>query len=429
MSIFTTRLCKSIGIKYPIIQAPMGGGFTTVEMVLSVSRAGGLGSLAAAYLKPNEMREQVKFLKSFHLPFIVNLFSNIQEMKNNLRNVNKKEMLEMLKFIENLRLKYLNQVVDQSLQNTLQQVNLEEKMNEILMESEQFIKDMEEKIEILLEEKVPFIGTAFGLLTNQQIKTAHERGIKVVAMITTVDEALLAKQKGCDIIIVQGSDAGAHRSTFHCERKACPSEIGTFSLVPQVVQALKKEEEHDLLLMDKKGSKVNRKEGNKGSCDSIPIVIASGGIMDGNGLLASLMLGADGVQLGTRFITCKESGISKTHKVRLHSAKEEDIITTNTFTGRYAKGLKNQFIREMNEKQQLDKMFLPLAFPIQHFITKEMRRESGKKGNSEFMNLWSGQGIRLLPKEEESASDIIYTIMREAERVLEEKLGKEWMIV
>jgi len=126
----------------------------------------------------------------------------------------------------------------------------------------------EKQFAVLIEEKLPVISTAFGILPETFMRQAKVAKLLVVTMVTTVDEALMAEQAGCDAIVAQGSEAGGHRGTFEMTEHPMGANIGTFALVPQIVDRVK-----------------------------IP-VIAAGGIMDGRGLVASLVLGARGVQVG-----------------------------------------------------------------------------------------------------------------------------------
>lgn len=133
-------------------------------------------------------------------------------------------------------------------------------------------------MQVLIEEQVPVISTAFGILPARFMEDVKRRGIKVTTMVTTVHEAVEAERAGSDVIVAQGSDAGGHRGTFDIGLHPNGANIGTFSLVPQIADQVR-----------------------------VPVV-AAGGVMDGRGLVAALALGASGVQLGTRFLTAAESG-------------------------------------------------------------------------------------------------------------------------
>lgn len=163
--------------------------------------------------------------------------------------------------------------------------------------------------------------------------------------------------------------------------------IGTMSLVPQIVDALKKE------IKDKA---------------TIP-VIAAGGISDGRGLVAALALGASGVAIGTRFLVCKESGAFEGYKKRLLSAKETDTMVTKAFTGLPARVLRNRFLEEYI-KSHLE----PLGWPLQGTIAEDIYFNAQSKNNPEYYPLFSGQGMRML-KENQSAEEIIKEIIDEAE--------------
>ncbi|MBM7655467.1 NAD(P)H-dependent flavin oxidoreductase [Neobacillus cucumis] len=343
-----TKLCKILGIAYPVIQAGMAGGPTTVELVASVSNAGGLGTLGAAYMKPEEIRTAIRKIKEqTSKPFAVNLFcTNWTDQYAGVEESQK--VLNAIR--ERLGLKQSNQKV---ITNNF----------------------FEEQFEVLMEEKVSVISSAFGIFPQDKMIQAKERGIKVTTMVTTVREAQLAESEGTDIIIAQGSDAGGHRSTFEIEKNSLGAAVGTFSLVPQVVDAV-----------------------------SVPVV-AAGGIMDSRGLVAALALGAQGVQMGTAFLTTMESGAHSAYKQALINSTEESTVITKAFSGRPARGIKNAFMRAYE-----DMNLSPADFPTQNTLTNDIRKQAALQNNPEYMSLWAGQGTRLLHNEiraEKLLSDLI----------------------
>lgn len=350
-----TRICKLFGVDYPIIQAGMAGGATTVELVTEVSNAGGLGTLGAAYMAPDALRQAIKEIQSkTRKPFGVNIFAApVEDDFGCLAEV----------------------------QKALSPFRSELDINEI--QSSYHSPDWsEEQFTICIEESVPIISTAFGCLSAGQMKIAKERQIKVVVMVTTVEEAKQAEASGADAVVAQGSEAGGHRSTFVLDNHPEGAQVGTLALVPQVVDAI-----------------------------GIP-VIAAGGITDGRGLVASLALGAQGVQIGTRFVSATESGAHAAYKQALFESDEESTVITKSFSGRPARGIKNRFITEFE-----DTGTEPLPFPSQNTITKDIRAAAAKAGNPEFMSLWAGQSTRSLIKEM-SAGEIIKSIMKKAENLL-----------
>jgi nitronate monooxygenase len=333
----------------------MAGGPTTVDLVVNVSNAGGLGTLGAAYMKPEEIRTAIRKIKErTSNPFAVNLFcTNIKDQYDGVE--------ESQKVLNEIRGKL-------GIEGSDSQVVTNDLFNE--------------QFEVLIEEKVPVISTAFGVLPSEQMSLAKHHNITVTTMVTTVREALLAEENGVDIIIAQGSDAGGHRGTFEIEKNSQGKTIGTFSLVPQVVDAV-----------------------------SVPVV-AAGGIMDSRGLVAALALGAQGVQMGTAFLTTTESGATPVYKKALINSTEESTVITKVFSGRPARGIKNAFIQAYEEAN-----ISPAEFPTQNTLTNDIRRNAALQHNHEYMSLWAGQGTRLL-QEEIPASQIIQDLVAGANRIL-----------
>jgi nitronate monooxygenase len=201
-------------------------------------------------------------------------------------------------------------------------------------------------------------------------------------MVTTVREAIMAERAGADVIVAQGSDAGGHRSTFDINEHPNGANIGTFSLIPQVVDHV-----------------------------TVPVV-AAGGIMDGRGMIAAMALGAGGIQMGTQFLTSKESGIHPLYKEALYKSTEESTVVTKSFSGRPARGIKNEFISQYESFG-----ILPLPFPSQNTLTADIRKAASERSEINYMSLWSGQGTRLL-KTDQSAETIIRETLFEMEEVL-----------
>ncbi|CAD2074347.1 nitronate monooxygenase [Jeotgalicoccus coquinae] len=348
------ELCSLLNIKYPIIQAGMAGGSTTPELIANVSNAGGLGTLGAAYMKPEDIKQAVGDIRKLtDKPFAVNLFcvENGNVLNDETRDKVKEELLRIGKSLG---------ISERDIQ-----------FNAAAYFEEQF--------KVLIEENVPVISTAFGLLPEDKVREAKENGRIITSMITTVDEAILAEKNGADIIIAQGADAGGHRGTFDLTKYENGADVGTFSLVPQVADNV-----------------------------SIPVV-AAGGANDGRSLVAALALGASGVQIGTRFLSSEESGIHKAYKQKLFNSHEDDTVITKVFSGRPARGILNKFIEEFSME--------PLAYPYQNSATKSIRGAAAKHGDGEFMSLWSGQNLRPVVKEQ-SAAEIVEEIMEKAQEIL-----------
>lgn len=350
-----TEICQLFKINYPIVQAGMAGGPTTAELVAEVSNAGGLGTLGAAYMTPTALRQGIKEIQSkTQKPFAVNIFAAI--IRDDFSRAE-----EMQKVLSPFR-------------SELNISNLQSAYSSPNWSAEQF--------DICIEEGVAVVSTAFGCLSVEQMTVAKERGVKIITMVTTVEEAKKAESSGATAVVAQGSEAGGHRSTFSLDQHPSGAQIGTLSLVPQVVDAI-----------------------------GIP-VIAAGGIVDGRGLIASLALGAQGVQIGTRFVSAKESGAHAVYKKAIFKSDEESTIVTKSFSGRPARAIQNYFIREL-EKSGVE----PLPFPSQNTITKDIRAAALESGNPEFMSLWAGQSTRSLTKEM-AAAEIVQAIVEEAKSIV-----------
>lgn len=133
--------------------------------------------------------------------------------------------------------------------------------------------------------------------------------------------------------------------------------------------------------------------------------------MDGRGLVASLTLGAAAVQMGTAFLACTESGAHPTYKEKILSAKEDATIITNAYSGKAARGINTQFIRDM----QLYPGNVP-PYPIQHVMTRDIRQAAAIAKDPEFMSLWAGQGLRLA--NDQSAATIINETIEQARKII-----------
>ncbi|MGG3282172.1 NAD(P)H-dependent flavin oxidoreductase [Paenibacillus solani] len=347
-----TDVCHLFGIRYPLILAGMAGGPTTVELVAAVSDAGGLGTLGAAYMEPEAIRHSIREIrKRTDKPFAVNLFAS--------RSTDCCDRIEE---------------VQRQLNGMRNDLGISHSDAQEVTTPDWF----EEQFAVLLEEQVPVISTAFGILPEPLMQQAKAFKLRVVGMVTTVREAILAEQAGCDAIVAQGSEAGGHRGTFDITEHPLGAQIGLFALVPQIVDRV-----------------------------NIP-VIAAGGVMDGRGIVASLVLGAQGVQMGTRFLTAVESGAHEAYKQALLQSTEESTVITKAFSGRPARGISNSFIGRWNESG-----VEPLPFPTQNTVTRDIRNAAARQGNPEYMSLWAGQGTRGLTSGQHAA-EIVEETIREA---------------
>jgi nitronate monooxygenase len=348
------ELTELLKIKYPIIQAPMAGGVTTSKLVAAVSNCGGLGMIGAGYLTPAQLRQQINEVKQLTSKnFGVNLFvpNDYSATEAEIHAAN-----EWLKPI-------------------CEHLNVTKSDVPKLPQPHQDSETFQKHIQIIIDEKVPICSFTFGLPSAQVITTLKQHGTIVIGTATTVKEANEIETRGLDMVVVQGSEAGGHRGHFLGGLQE--SMIGLMSLIPQVVDEV-----------------------------DLP-VIAAGGIMDGRGLMASLCLGARGVQMGTAFLTCMESGAHPVHKHAILQAEDDDIILTRAFSGKWARGIKNKFTEQMQDYE----LSVP-DFPIQNALTQAIRKASAYKQNRDYMSLWSGQSPRLAKTQ--TVRQLMETMMEDA---------------
>lgn len=345
------KVVELFDITYPIIQAPMAGGITTPELVSAVSNHGALGMIGAGYMSPGNLRTCIHEIKQkTENNFGVNVF-----VPNDF-HVTEETIEGSKKSLE-------------SIYNTL---SIDENMLLEIPTPKCIQQKYEKQLEVIIEENVPICSFTFGVPSKETIQQLKNKDIILVGTATTVKEAILIEELGMDVVVAQGYEAGGHRGSFLNESE--DGAVGTMSLVPQVADAV-----------------------------DIPVV-AAGGIMDSRGLRAVMFLGAKAVQMGTAFLTCKESGANELHKEAILNASEDETTLTRSFSGKAARGLKNQFIQEMKEKEK----DLP-EYPVQNYLTNPIRKVAKEQQNKEYMSLWSGQSPRLAKSQ--TVGELIHRMM------------------
>ncbi len=236
---------------------------------------------------------------------------------------------------------------------------------------------------MLLDAKVPVFSFIFGVPPREILDECRAKNIVIAGAATTAAEALALHDAQVDFIVASGFEAGGHRGSFL--RPAEQSLNGTFSLVPRIVD-----------LVD------------------VPVV-AAGGIADDRGIVAALALGAEGVQLGTVFLHCEESGSSPLHRAELRSDRAGNTALTKGFTGRFARGIQNQLMDELN---QPDADVLP--YPLQRAMVKSLSAPAEKAGHAEFVPMWAGQSATL--SHESNVTALLQTLVAEAAPIAEHVL-------
>lgn len=330
-----------LGIKLPLIQAPMAGAQGS-ELAIAVSNAGGLGSLPCAMLGPDALREELSKIRANTTnPYNVNFFCHKKPATDAARERN-----------------WLN-----ALSPYYEAFSLDSSAIQPGSARSPFSSDL---ADVLDEFRPPVVSFHFGLPSKELLSRVRKWNPIIMSSATTVEEALWLEDKGVDIIIAQGAEAGGHRGMFLSD--IIETQVGLFALLPQIV------------------SKV-----------TVP-VIAAGGIADSDGVSAAMRLGAAGVQIGTAFLLCPEATTSELHRRELKGARASQTALTNVFTGRPARGIINRAINELGPMSNLAPEFPSAATAI-----APLRAAAEARGLVDFSPLWCGQnatGCREIPAAE-----------------------------
>jgi len=290
-----TDFLRRLGIEHPIILAPMGAGPGTPELAAAVANAGGLGSLAAAYLAPDDIRRTVRrFRELSKKPVNVNLFAGGHHDRI---DVDPAPMLQLM------------QQVHKSLGIDPPQIPTPA--------PDQFAQSLE----VVLEMKPEVFSFTFGVPDRGTLDRIRDLGVLTFGTATTLREARILADSGVDAIVAQGSEAGGHRGTFDGSFEE--ALVPTLELTEQIARGV-----------------------------TVP-VIAAGGIMDGRDIRAALDRGAVAVQMGTAFLACPEAATPEGEKRELVNAKKDTTVLTRAFSGRVARTLHNEFIDLVGEKNFL----------------------------------------------------------------------------
>jgi nitronate monooxygenase len=323
------KLQKLLGIELPVIQAPMAG-VQGSALAIAVSNAGGLGSLPCAMLGTDAIRsELVKIKAGTTRPVNVNFFGHVPPVPNAAREA----------------------VWRAALTTYYQEFGIDAGAIPAGPGRTPFNA---EAADVLSEFKPAVVSFHFGLPSADLLTRVRSWGAKILSSATTVDEARWLEVHGVDAIIAQGLEAGGHRGMFLSDDLT--TQVGTFALLPQVVQAVK-----------------------------VP-VIAAGGIATAQGVAAAMALGAAGVQVGTAYLLCPEATTSAVHRAALKSDAARHTALTNLFTGRPARGIVNRVIRELGAISTAAP-----EFPLATSGIAPLRAKAESQGSGDFTSLWAGQ--------------------------------------
>ncbi len=329
---FQTEAVRRLGIDYPIIQGPFGGGISSVELVSAVSSRGGLGSFGAHIIAPEEigvLRKEIGAATS--APFALNLW--VSDHDPGGLHLSQEEFDRYFPIFE----PYFDEL------------GLEKPEP-----PELYHYRFEEQAEALLEARPPVFSFVFGVPSAKVLAECKQRGIVTAGAATTMAEAEVLEAAGVDLIVATGFEAGGHRPSFLAPAE--DSLFGTLALTQIIERRIR-----------------------------VP-VIAAGGIADGRGVRAALTLGAQAAQIGTAFLACDESGTTDAHRTLLHDDAILETALSRSFTGRLARVIPNRLYDELRPRAAE----LP-PFPVQGWFVSKIKAAAVAANRSDLITLYSGQ--------------------------------------
>ena len=326
---------QRLGLRHPIIQAPMAGS-STPQMAAAASNSGALGSVALGASNASQARELLAQTRALtNGPFSINFFCHVPATQDAEREA--RWMAHLQSFFN----KY--------------GVTPKPALREIY---QSFVADTDMQ-QLILRERPAAASFHFGLPSQQVIADFKRAGIFLMATATNVDEARRIEAAGIDAIVAQGTEAGGHRGVFDPSKD---EGIGTFALIRLIARNTR-----------------------------IP-VIAAGGIMDGQGIAAAMLLGASAAQLGTAFLLAPESAASEGYRNMLKSSRAAHTQITSAISGRGARGMINRMMTEVGKPGSP----LPPDYPIAYDAGKQLHAAANAQGSQEFGALWAGQAAPLI---------------------------------
>ena len=365
----STRVCEILEIEKPIVLAGMGGA-SCPALAAAVSNAGGLGVLGAAGCGPSMLRDWIRETRELtDKPFGVDTLLPASVRRANYDEQEGPTPQDLIPEHQEFAREFMEKEgLDASDLETLQSLQRKTIPGEPAPLTKEFF---EAQMEVVIQERVPVYASGLGN-PGPWMTDLRANGTKVMAVVGAVRHAIQVKSSGLDIIVAQGHDGGGHNSP-----------IGTMALIPQVVDAV----------------------------GDTP-VLGAGGIVDGRGIAAAIMLGAEGVWIGSAFLASEEANIFDFQKEAIVEATEEGTSVSRTVTGKPARIIKSKWTEHW-VREEVD----PLPMPFQGQISGPVMAAANRDGRGDINPGFAGQGIGMI-KAVRPAKDIFDELVYGSEQAL-----------
>lgn len=365
-------LCEMLGIRFPILLAGMGRA-STPELAAAVSNAGGLGVLGAASCGPNQLRAWIRRTRALtDKPFGVDTLlpaSVRRGPKRDNTGLSPRDLLvQHRQFAGDFRQREALPDLSEEEVLTLGGRDPADRDGPAVLSKEFF----EAQMEVVIEERVPLYAAGLGS-PEPWLDRLKANGTKVLCVVGATRHARNVIQTGIDLIVAQGHDGGGHNSP-----------IGTMALIPQVVDAV---------------------------AGRVP-VLGAGGITDGRGVAAAMMLGAQGAWIGSAFLASEEAGLRDFQKRALVEGNDQSTVVSRAMTGKPARMIRNKWSDAYAEAG-----VEPLPMPYQSIVSQPIAAAAVKTERADIWPGFAGQGLGMIHAVR-PAADILGDIVTEAERVL-----------
>ena len=322
--------------RLPLVQAPMAGGPSTPELAAAVSAAGGFGYVAGGYLSPDDLRQALDRTRALtDAPIGVNLFvPGSREVDDDAIS------------------RYAEQLAPEA-----------ERLGVALGEPDWDDDAFDAKVDLLGSAGVHTVTFTFGAPPTSVVRRLRAAGVLVGVTVTSAADAEVAAERGADLLVVQGTEAGGHQGTFDPVEPNRTPLLGALAAIAPL---------------------------------GLPM-LAAGGIMSARDVREALDAGAVAAQVGTALLCTREAATSAPYRRALLDGRYDDTVVTRAFSGRWARGLANRFAVEHPEA--------PGGYPQVHHLTRPLRTAATAAGEPDVPNLWAGTGWREV--REEPAAEVV----------------------